>query len=116
MTDAKSNELRMHAYYYGFGPTGVPSIDKILSAVACAGKAFHHTEQWTDNCTWPPHEGNSPVDWIANAAKEAAAEMARLQTTLQEITCMDGEQARHAAECALRPQTALNRLNEGEMK
>lgn len=62
----------MNAYYYSFDPTGVPEIDKILSAVACAGKAFHHTESWGDECEWAPHTGNSPVEWIQNAANEAA--------------------------------------------
>lgn len=33
---------RMDAYYYGFDSTGVDDIDRLLSAVACAGKAFHH--------------------------------------------------------------------------
>jgi hypothetical protein len=67
-----SNELRMDAYYYSFGSTGVPEIDLILSAVACAGKAYHHTEMWNEECEWTPHEGNAPVDWIYNAAAKAA--------------------------------------------
>ena len=69
-----ADKLRMNAYYFGFGETGVPEIDKILSAVACAGKAYHHTESWTDDCdgTERGHTGNCPVDWIWNAAKEAA--------------------------------------------
>ena len=68
-----ADKLRMNAYYYGFGETGVPEIDKILSAVACAGKAFHHTENWTEDAhPYPGHTGNCPVDWIWNAAKEAA--------------------------------------------
>lgn len=66
------DEPRMSAYYYGFDPTGIPEIDKILSAVACAGKAFHHTDSWTDESEWPPHAGKTPVEWIQNAANEAA--------------------------------------------
>lgn len=68
-----ADKLRMDAYYYGFGSTGVPEIDKILSAVACAGKAYHHTECWQNDCEpYKGHSGNSPVEWIWNAAKEAA--------------------------------------------
>jgi hypothetical protein len=67
-----TDKLRMEAYYYAFSETGVPEIDKILSAVACAGKAFHHTESWQDESEWPPHTGNSPKLWIQNAADEAA--------------------------------------------
>lgn len=67
-------EMRMDAYYYGFDPTGVPEIDKILSAVACAGKAFHHTNAWNDEASpYPYHQGSTPRDWIQNAANEAAA-------------------------------------------
>ena len=65
--------MRMNAYYYGFTPTGVEAIDRILSAVACAGKAFHHTEDW--NTEARPAEGlrgNTPADWIQNAAEDAA--------------------------------------------
>lgn len=77
MTD---NKLRMDAYYYGFDETGQPDIDLILSAVACAGKSFHHTDQWNDeDSPWPGHSGNSPIEWIANAALSAAQEMARLK-------------------------------------
>jgi len=67
-------DLRMDAYYYGFEKTGVPEIDKILSAVACAGKAFHHTEDWDENIEflYGPHKGRTVVEWIQNAANEAA--------------------------------------------
>lgn len=74
-TGSGKRRIRMDAYYYGFGLTGVAEIDVLLSAVACAGKAFHHTESWGDECS-PYHErhrGNSPVDWIQNAAEDAAA-------------------------------------------
>jgi len=67
------SDIRMDAYYYSFQKTGIPEIDKILSAVACAGKAFHHTQDWCDECSeWEPHTGKCPVDWIQNAANEAA--------------------------------------------
>lgn len=71
-----ADELRMNAYYYGFDPTGVPEIDLILSAVACAGKAYHHTEDWSDGKSeWPLHEGKTPIEWIQNAANKAAEAM-----------------------------------------
>ncbi len=63
----------MDGYYIGFEKTGVPEIDKILGAVACAGKSCHHTDCWHDET--PPrddHTGNCPNDWIQNAADEAA--------------------------------------------
>jgi hypothetical protein len=73
MTD-EALELRMDAYYYGFEKTGVEAIDRILSAVACAGKSYHGTEYWNDESeAWPGHRGNSPVEWIQNAANDAAA-------------------------------------------
>ena len=77
--------MRLNAYYYAFNPTGVEAIDRILSAVACAGKAFHSTDDWGDE-VWDyneagekvpaPYEpflrGWTPVDWIQNAANDAA--------------------------------------------
>lgn len=76
----KSEDIRMDAYYYGFSHTGVVIIDRILSAVACAGKAYHHTEQWTGDCEpyEDVHRGNSCAAWIQNAAVDAAAELDRL--------------------------------------
>lgn len=69
--------MRMNAYYFGFDPTGVPEIDKILSAVASAGKAFHHTDQWTEELDgYGGHTGKTPAEWIQNAANEAAAALA----------------------------------------
>lgn len=87
MNDHKNQKLRMDAYYYGFELTGAPEIDLILSAVACAGKSSHHTDQWNEQSEpWPAHTGNSPAEWIQNAAiiaaegnKQASAEIARLQ-------------------------------------
>ena len=84
------SEMRMNAYYYSFDETGVPSIDRILSAVACAGKAFHHTDSWSEEAydgeAPEPHSGKTPVEWIQNAANDAAAELraenARLQAEL----------------------------------
>ena len=71
MTDKK---LKMNAYYYGFEETGNRDIDLILHAVALAGKAFHHTDSWNDELgAWGEDvEGNTPVEWIQNAAIRAA--------------------------------------------
>lgn len=72
-----AREWRMSAYYYSFGHTGADAIDRILSAVACAGKAYHHTDCWTDETTPYEHlRGNSPAEWIQNAADDAASQLA----------------------------------------
>lgn len=66
--------LRFDAYYYGFTPTGSKFINRILSAVACAGKAYHNTVDWNDETH--PYEkvfrGSTPIEWIQNAADDAA--------------------------------------------
>ena len=75
----------MEAYYYSFDCTGCDPIDKILSAVACAGKAYHHTDDWYEHASpRDDHTGGTPVDWIQNAAVEAAAEIERLRVELTE--------------------------------
>ena len=77
--------MRMDAYYYSFDKTGNEKIDRILSAVACAGKAYHHTDSWNDDCYTPEgHVGNNPIDWIQNAAKDAAAEVRALVEAAEE--------------------------------
>ena len=64
---------RMDAYYYSFGPTGIAIIDRILSAVACAGKSFHHTDCWDEECSPYEHlRGDTVTTWIQNAADDAA--------------------------------------------
>jgi hypothetical protein len=82
---------RMDAYYYGFTRTGVDAVDLVLSAVACAGKAFHHTESWMDQSRPynDEHRGETPAEWIQNAASDLAqrhaaleAENARLRAAL----------------------------------
>lgn len=66
--------LRMDAYYFEFTPTGVEAIDRILSAVAQAGKGYHPTESWADEGLDDMGEfhGGSYVAWIQNAANDAA--------------------------------------------
>jgi len=80
-------ERRMDAYYYGFDKTGVEVVDKILGAVACAGKAYHHTDDWNEKTNFPydDHTGETPIEWIQNAAKEAAARIEALEKALEAI-------------------------------
>lgn len=72
--------LRMHAYYFGFTATGVELVDRILSAVAHAGKGYHNTSEWGEDNTesWGPFRGTSYAEWMQRAAEDAAAEMRRL--------------------------------------
>ena len=65
--DPLDPDARMDAYYYSFERTGVGIIDKILSAVAIAGKGAHSTEWWDDDEDKPTF-----VDRIQQAANEAA--------------------------------------------
>lgn len=87
VTDADREALRMNAYYYGFTPTGEYAVDKILSAVAHAGKAFHSTEEWSDtDCYKLPDFGGSgcPQEWIQFAAQECAQAIARARADADE--------------------------------
>ncbi len=59
------------AYYYSFDATGVPEIDSILKAIARAGKAYHHTEDWND-IPYSSSGDDTPVQWIQKAADAAA--------------------------------------------
>jgi len=78
-------KLRMDAYYYGFCFTGSDAVDLVLSAVACAGKAYHHTECWQEESEpWEGHEGTTPAEWIQSAANKAAARIAALEQALSE--------------------------------
>lgn len=63
----------MDAYYYRFNKTGVGEVDKVLSAVACAGTAYHLTVEWNEEARgYDDHTGGTPIEWIQNAAQEAA--------------------------------------------
>jgi len=87
----------MDGYYIGFDRTGVFEIDLILSAVACAGKAFHHTADWSDDCGVydDRFRGKSPMDWIQNAAIDAAqaieARRAETQGSVHESAVSEGD-------------------------
>jgi hypothetical protein len=107
----------MHGYYYGFDETGQHEIDLILSAVACAGKASHHTEDWHDKIgpCYPPHTGESSVDWIQNAAISAADTIASLRAELAEAREMPVCDPRCAApQLALERDAALARAEKAE--
>jgi hypothetical protein len=72
---ATQPELRMNAYYYGFTATGVRIVDEILSAVACAGKGYHNTDQWADD------DGDDPS--YAQLIQEAADRAAKVVRDLE---------------------------------
>jgi len=78
--ESDMSERRMDAYYYDFESTKNAAIDKILGAVACAGKAYHHTQDWCDETSpYDDHTGKTPTEWIQNAAIEAADALAAMQ-------------------------------------
>ena len=76
------SNTQLNAYYFSFEPTGVEEIDAILAAVAAAGKAFHNTSQWTEEVIlYDNVQGKTPVDWIQNAAYNAANVIAQKRQT-----------------------------------
>lgn len=97
------NRRAFDAYYYGFIPTRCYPVDVILHAVAKAGKSFHHTEEWgTKVEPYTEHlSGYCPVDWIENAASQAAERMKQLEASNAEL--LEALQALDAAYKRLRP-------------
>ena len=71
-------KLRMDAYYYSFEETGCIEVDRVLSAVACAGKAYHHTEDWNNFY----HGVTSQVDHIQIAANKASERIKELELAI----------------------------------
>lgn len=65
--------MKIESYWYEFDPTGIDEIDNILNAVALAGRYFHSTEFWNDEATGDGVVGDTPIEWIQNAANRAAA-------------------------------------------
>jgi hypothetical protein len=61
---------RLDAYYYSFDPTGNEDVDKLLSAIARASKAFYSTADWTEECEWLG--GKSYIDLIQERAQVIA--------------------------------------------
>ena len=74
----------MSAYYFGFSNTDVSPIDGILSAVATAGKGFHHTESWSDDIADDGADSFSYVDLISARAKLAANSFDEREALLRE--------------------------------
>ncbi len=67
--------LNLNAYYYSFDPTGVLAIDRVLAAVARAGKGSHHTEDWGESYDGEP----SLLEGIQGAADESAKLVSELE-------------------------------------
>ena len=70
--------MNLQSFYFSFEPTGDREIDLILSAVANAGKYFHSTELWPTEAPYKSDDdlkGRTPIDWIQNAARDAAFTM-----------------------------------------
>lgn len=68
-------EANLWGYYLHFDTTGVPEVDRILSAIGLAAKAFHHTEGWNDDLDWaygPISKGEACADFIQRVAADAA--------------------------------------------
>lgn len=65
-----SEEFR--AYYYSFDATGNEAIDKILHAVARAGKAYHNTSEWYEEDQYGGEPLVSYAERIQIAANDAA--------------------------------------------
>ena len=57
------------AYYFALEATGDEGVDRILEAVARAGKSYHHTEMWNEPGSLGEH---SCIEEIERAAKDAA--------------------------------------------
>lgn len=91
--------LRMNAYYFGFTATGVELVDRVLSAVAHAGKGYHHTESWTEPTeNYGPFRGGEYgyAGWIQRAAEDAAQRMTAFEAivrALADVYTVDTDQA-----------------------
>lgn len=75
---------RMDAYYYSLVRTGVPAVDRILSALAWAGRGAHHTEAWVEELDYeygPVPLGQTFIDVIQAAANEAANDFMNIGKT-----------------------------------
>ncbi|QDM55721.1 hypothetical protein SEA_YEET_136 [Mycobacterium phage Yeet] len=81
-------DARMQAHYYGFEPTGLAVIDRILSAVASAGAAAHHTVDWND----PWSDEVTPEDQIQLVANESAEQIRLLLAVAESLLVGEMEQ------------------------
>lgn len=89
---------RMDAYYFGFDRTGVGIIDAVLSAVATAGKGYHHTESWSDVDKWVLDGKTSYVDLIQNAAADAASTARQAANEIERLRTDNAKMAALAAQ------------------
>jgi hypothetical protein len=96
----------LDAYYYSFEPTGDADIDRILGAVAYAGKAYHYTDSWTDDDVLAV----SCEQNIQNAANLAA--LSRQSLTAREPATADVGRENHQLRNAL---IAMGRMIPGVM-
>lgn len=85
----------LSAYYFSFETTGNTEIDRILGAVAWAGKAYHHTEDWDNDDL-----GLSCVDNIQNAANLAAATLETLTQENARLKAVSDDHFRNAQRLA----------------
>lgn len=58
------------AYHFSFKPTGDDDVDRILEAVASAGKAYHNTSDWGEKNEW--NDNKSCADVIQERAQALA--------------------------------------------
>lgn len=76
LAEVSDPEWRMQGYYIGFDSTGLAVVDRILSAIAQAGKAYHNTDMWQEVMEYDYgliRKGETCEDAIQRAANEAAA-------------------------------------------
>lgn len=96
---------------------GLAVIDSILSAVATAGKAYHHTKEWGEAGTWddkPTHESRiqSAADESAALVREVVAELKTTRAQLRQVARQlglfleDGERNRVIVALAITDGTA----------
>jgi len=71
MLDNGRGDRRLDAYFFSFEPTGVVEVDRILAAIARAGKAYHSTEMWDESSDYED-DGPSFIELIQSAANSAA--------------------------------------------
>ena len=85
----------LNAYYFGFDSTGVPEVDAILSAVAYAGKGYHHTDEWGGGES-RFGEDRPYGDVIQAAANEAANRWDALAAVLPDLLAEANKRAEDA--------------------
>ena len=91
-----SEKLRMDAYYYSFEETGCIEVDRVLSAVATAGKAYHNTDQWNETDDGEP----SQIDHIQDAACAATTRIQELELAIISALSISSIWLPDGAECS----------------